>query len=426
MPMIPRCRARPAPADRASRPGADRDGARRGRRLRFLRARACQKPGDLELVLGLAESLEAEGDALGLESCSARRWRAARIGWPAMRRSPECARKPAKGRRSPTIIARSLEQRPDDRALHHSYWQSLARAERYGEALAALRDARRRLGDDPALLAWRRCSPGEVGRSGRGACADRPARRRGPSRPHVGARPRRVARGRCGRGRKGVRAHRRARSRRDRRLGPSRSRLAPDRRSTAIDWLTGAARPLRGERPRPRRGLARPAGGSAAQPASDPRPSGRPVAARRHADARAALLARSEPEIGQLREAIAAAVADHFRGLPPKDDAHPLLKHRDSPFGIDGSWSVRLSSQGFHVNHIHPEGILSSACYISLAAVARLGRRAGTAGSSSAGRRSSSAWTSSRSPRSSRGPGGWRCFPAICSTAPARSATASG
>ena len=33
---------------------------------------------------------------------------------------------------------------------------------------------------------------------------------------------------------------------------------------------------------------------------------------------------------------------------------------------IAGSWSVRLSSQGFHVNHIHPEGVLSSACYISL------------------------------------------------------------
>lgn len=33
---------------------------------------------------------------------------------------------------------------------------------------------------------------------------------------------------------------------------------------------------------------------------------------------------------------------------------------------IEGSWSVRLTSQGFHVNHVHPEGVLSSACYISL------------------------------------------------------------
>ena len=31
-----------------------------------------------------------------------------------------------------------------------------------------------------------------------------------------------------------------------------------------------------------------------------------------------------------------------------------------------GSWSVRLASEGFHVNHIHASGWLSSACYIAL------------------------------------------------------------
>jgi tetratricopeptide (TPR) repeat protein len=32
--------------------------------------------------------------------------------------------------------------------------------------------------------------------------------------------------------------------------------------------------------------------------------------------------------------------------------------------GIDSAWSVRLNSGGFHINHIHPEGWLSSAFYV--------------------------------------------------------------
>ena len=31
-----------------------------------------------------------------------------------------------------------------------------------------------------------------------------------------------------------------------------------------------------------------------------------------------------------------------------------------------GGWSVRLRGQGFHVNHVHPRGWLSSAFYVSL------------------------------------------------------------
>jgi uncharacterized protein (TIGR02466 family) len=35
-------------------------------------------------------------------------------------------------------------------------------------------------------------------------------------------------------------------------------------------------------------------------------------------------------------------------------------------FSFAGSWSVRLKSQGFHTNHIHPQGWISSALYIAL------------------------------------------------------------
>ncbi|HEX7465481.1 MAG TPA: putative 2OG-Fe(II) oxygenase, partial [Usitatibacter sp.] len=36
------------------------------------------------------------------------------------------------------------------------------------------------------------------------------------------------------------------------------------------------------------------------------------------------------------------------------------------PFAISGAWSVRLRSGGFHTAHVHPEGWISSACYIAL------------------------------------------------------------
>lgn len=79
-----------------------------------------------------------------------------------------------------------------------------------------------------------------------------------------------------------------------------------------------------------------------------------------------ALLGRREPEIRRLRRAFEAAVAEHLSRLPPTDPGHPLLAPPRTGFRIAGSWSVRLTDAGFHVNHVHPEGWLSSACYVAL------------------------------------------------------------
>ena len=81
---------------------------------------------------------------------------------------------------------------------------------------------------------------------------------------------------------------------------------------------------------------------------------------------RGALFQRWEPEAALLRDAIAGVVAAHMAALPPADARHPLLAHRGAPTRFSGSWSVRLGEGGFHVAHIHPEGLLSSACYIVL------------------------------------------------------------
>ncbi|UAK23730.1 putative 2OG-Fe(II) oxygenase [Sphingomonas nostoxanthinifaciens] len=83
---------------------------------------------------------------------------------------------------------------------------------------------------------------------------------------------------------------------------------------------------------------------------------------------RGVIFARTEPEIRRLHAAIKQAVATHWAELPPFDPRHPLLRHREAQTRLTGSWSVRLLQSGFHVAHIHPEGVLSSASYFVLPA----------------------------------------------------------
>ncbi len=83
---------------------------------------------------------------------------------------------------------------------------------------------------------------------------------------------------------------------------------------------------------------------------------------------RGRLFLRQEPELRRLRAALENAVREHMAELPRHDPAHPLLRHSRRALRIAGSWSVRLVGGGFHVNHLHPEGVLSSACYLALPA----------------------------------------------------------
>ncbi len=68
----------------------------------------------------------------------------------------------------------------------------------------------------------------------------------------------------------------------------------------------------------------------------------------------------------QIRLAIKTALAD----LPQERD-HPFWSRkiadpRGDGFQFSGAWSVRLLSEGFHTNHIHTEGWISSALYVAL------------------------------------------------------------
>lgn len=78
------------------------------------------------------------------------------------------------------------------------------------------------------------------------------------------------------------------------------------------------------------------------------------------------LFTNIDPVIAQLREAIRSTVAEHVANLPPIDPAHPLLGAPRAPIHFAGSWSVRLHSEGYHANHVHPVGWISSALYVVL------------------------------------------------------------
>lgn len=78
------------------------------------------------------------------------------------------------------------------------------------------------------------------------------------------------------------------------------------------------------------------------------------------------LLAREEPEIRLLRAALLDIVARHVTQLPPPDPRHPTLPAVRGPLRVAGAWSVRLTGHGFHVDHVHYQGWLSSALYVAL------------------------------------------------------------
>jgi hypothetical protein len=83
------------------------------------------------------------------------------------------------------------------------------------------------------------------------------------------------------------------------------------------------------------------------------------------------LLRRGDVEIQDACRALTAAVRDYIDLLPPVDPAHPLLGRSRESFHFSDSWSVRLLDGGYHVSHFHPQGVLSSAFYVTLPALAR-------------------------------------------------------
>ena len=65
----------------------------------------------------------------------------------------------------------------------------------------------------------------------------------------------------------------------------------------------------------------------------------------------------------RIEETVSAFIADL-----PADESHPFLARRPGRFRYAGAWSSLLRDQGFHVNHLHPEGWVSCCYYVTVPA----------------------------------------------------------
>lgn len=79
----------------------------------------------------------------------------------------------------------------------------------------------------------------------------------------------------------------------------------------------------------------------------------------------ARLFHSSKPVIQLLRDSLRQIVERYILELPDDLD-HPFLARKRTEFQFSGSWSVCLKPNGFHVNHVHPDGWISSSCYITI------------------------------------------------------------
>ncbi|MEO9079311.1 MAG: putative 2OG-Fe(II) oxygenase, partial [Rhodanobacter sp.] len=72
----------------------------------------------------------------------------------------------------------------------------------------------------------------------------------------------------------------------------------------------------------------------------------------------------TSPSIRAFPEAIDGPIRRYMEIIGQGSD--PLRRRNVGSYQISGMWSVQLRPHGFHVNHYHSEGWISSACYLHL------------------------------------------------------------
>lgn len=85
----------------------------------------------------------------------------------------------------------------------------------------------------------------------------------------------------------------------------------------------------------------------------------------RHGSQISSINGSDHPALRAFREACAGPVQRYVDRLEAGDD--PLRSRNIGGFRMFSTFSVSLKPSGFHVNHVHPQGWLSSACHLRLA-----------------------------------------------------------
>ena len=69
------------------------------------------------------------------------------------------------------------------------------------------------------------------------------------------------------------------------------------------------------------------------------------------------------PALNAFRAAADAPIRDYLESIG-HDSSHPLTARNGGGYRMLSWWSVKLRGGGYHVNHVHPEGWISSAYYV--------------------------------------------------------------
>jgi len=79
-----------------------------------------------------------------------------------------------------------------------------------------------------------------------------------------------------------------------------------------------------------------------------------------------------DPIIRAFVKALDEPIRQYIEDVGSGDD-HPLTARNTGNYKITGSWSVKLHGGGWHVNHVHPEGWISSSYYVAVPEETRIG-----------------------------------------------------
>ena len=69
--------------------------------------------------------------------------------------------------------------------------------------------------------------------------------------------------------------------------------------------------------------------------------------------------------VEKVRVRIEEAISSYIDDFKP-DSEHPFLARHRKNFRYAGAWSCLMRGQGFHTNHLHPEGWISSCYYVTV------------------------------------------------------------
>jgi tetratricopeptide (TPR) repeat protein len=84
----------------------------------------------------------------------------------------------------------------------------------------------------------------------------------------------------------------------------------------------------------------------------------------RHGSQAVNILQQDHPALRALPQALEGPIKRRLAEIGRGED--PVRSRNTGDFSFQGMWSVRLRPGGYHINHVHPQGWLSSACYVEI------------------------------------------------------------